>query len=271
MADNTLQWQWIVIIKDGLEVAFADDPDVFVAGNLLWYPVEGDNTVFGAPDVLTAFGRPKGYRGSYMQWREGDVPPQVVWEILSPSDRRGEMERKFEFYQRYGVEEYYLYDPARNALRGWRREGDLLREIENMNGWVSPRLGIRFELVGRELRIYDSDGRRFSTYVDVVARLEASERQNDRERQEKFLAQERAELERREKELAREMLDQARREKEAAQRFADEQRHATEQLALRAEKERLAKEEAQRRADEERVAKERLIAKLRELGIDPEL
>ncbi len=38
MADNTLQWEWIVTIKHGLEAVFAGDPNVFIAGNLLWYP-----------------------------------------------------------------------------------------------------------------------------------------------------------------------------------------------------------------------------------------
>ncbi|MCU0875242.1 MAG: hypothetical protein MUE50_23160, partial [Pirellulaceae bacterium] len=64
MSDNTLQFQWIVTLQGGLDALFRDDPDVFVAGDLLWYPVEGDNTVRAAPDVLVVFGRPKGYRGS---------------------------------------------------------------------------------------------------------------------------------------------------------------------------------------------------------------
>ena len=41
MAENTLQFRWIVTIKEGLEQAFRHRPDVFVAGDLLWYPVEG--------------------------------------------------------------------------------------------------------------------------------------------------------------------------------------------------------------------------------------
>ncbi len=44
MAENTLQFQWIVTIKEGLEAVFLDQPDVFVAGDLFWYPVEGDPT-----------------------------------------------------------------------------------------------------------------------------------------------------------------------------------------------------------------------------------
>lgn len=70
MADNTLQFEWIVTLKEGIEVLFRDDLNVFVAGDLLWYPVEGRPDLRTAPDVLVVFGRPKGYRGSYRQWVE---------------------------------------------------------------------------------------------------------------------------------------------------------------------------------------------------------
>src|SRR3954468_23816241 len=110
-SDNTLQYEWVVTIKGNLDVLFRDDPNVFVAGGLLWYPVEGQPGVRVGPDVLVVFGRPRGHRGSYRQWREGDVPPQVVFEVLSPRDRPEEMDRTFHFYDRHGVEEYYLYDP----------------------------------------------------------------------------------------------------------------------------------------------------------------
>src|SRR5260221_6389162 len=78
MADNTLQFRWIVTIQGGIDVVFAQNPNVFVAGDLLWYPVKGKPATRQAPDVLVAFGRPKGYRGSYRQWEEDDIPPQVV-------------------------------------------------------------------------------------------------------------------------------------------------------------------------------------------------
>jgi hypothetical protein len=78
MSDNTLQFQWITTLVGGLDSSFREDPDVFVAGDLLWYPIEGDNKTRTAPDALVVFGRPKGYRGSYMQWREeGGVAPQT--------------------------------------------------------------------------------------------------------------------------------------------------------------------------------------------------
>ena len=95
MSDNTLQYRWIVTITGGLSLLFADDPAVFVAGDLLWYPVEGHPEIRTAPDTMVAFGRPKGHRGSYWQWEEGGVAPQVVFEVLSPGNRAGELSRKF--------------------------------------------------------------------------------------------------------------------------------------------------------------------------------
>ena len=45
IADNTLQFEWIVTLKGGLDALFHADPDVFVAGDLLWYPVKGQPKV----------------------------------------------------------------------------------------------------------------------------------------------------------------------------------------------------------------------------------
>jgi len=41
MAENTLQFEWIAKLVGGLEAVFRDNPNIFVAGDLLWYPVEG--------------------------------------------------------------------------------------------------------------------------------------------------------------------------------------------------------------------------------------
>ncbi|MBW4640735.1 MAG: Uma2 family endonuclease [Gloeocapsa sp. UFS-A4-WI-NPMV-4B04] len=164
MADNTKQFRWIVTIQGGLDALFKDDPNVFVAGDLLWYPVEGDNKTRIAPDAMVVFGRPKGDRGSYQQCREDNIPPSVVFEVLSPGNRLPEMLNKLRFYERYGVEEYYMYDPDHEDLAGWLRSEDQLREIETIAGWVSPRLGIRFELPNEGLEIYRPDGQKFATY-----------------------------------------------------------------------------------------------------------
>ncbi|MDQ5911572.1 MAG: Uma2 protein [Pseudomonadota bacterium] len=180
MADNTKQFRYIMTIQGGLAALFANRPDVFVAGDLLWYPVEGRNTIRAAPDVMVVFGRPPGDRGSYQQWREDDVAPQVVFEILSPGNTTTEMVRKFDFYQRYGVEEYYLYDPDRGALRGWQRRSGQLQEIAVINGWISPWLGVRFTLEGTELVLYRPDGRHFESFIELDQRAEAEHQRAER-------------------------------------------------------------------------------------------
>jgi Uma2 family endonuclease len=178
MSDHDLQYKWIVVIKEGLEGQYGDDPNVYVAGNLLWYPVEGKPTIRGAPDVLVAFGRPKGLRGSYKQWQEGGIAPQVVFEVLSPGNRPGEMKRKFQFYEQYRVEEYYVYDPFRGSLEGWRRRGSELKKIARMRGYVSPRLGIRFEPhEGQDnLTIVNRRGEPFLTPQEISRRRAEAER-----------------------------------------------------------------------------------------------
>lgn len=183
MADNTKQFRWIMVIYHNLEWLFADDPNVFVAGDLLWYPVEGNNKIRQAPDVMVVFGRPKGDRGSYMQWKESNIAPQVVFEILSPGNTLTEMNKKQVLYDRYGVEEYYLYDPDKNDLSGWLRSGERLDVIESMENWTSPRLGICFNRSEDELQITRPDSRLFANYVDISRRLELAEQQIEQERQ----------------------------------------------------------------------------------------
>ncbi len=183
MADNTKQFRWIVVIEQNLEGLFADRADVFVAGDLLWYPVEGNNRLSTAPDAMVVFGRPKGDRGSYQQWKENNIPPQVVFEILSPGNTQREMERKLLFYHSYGVEEYYVYDPDRIQLEGWHRlEDGLLDRIESMPGWISPRLGIRFELA-EELQLYRPDGNPFLSFAEINQMLGQAEQRADQAEQ----------------------------------------------------------------------------------------
>src|SRR5687767_9253612 len=107
LAVNTIQFRWITMIKRGLDAVFLDAPDVFVA-----------------------FGRPKGDRGSYQQWREGGIAPQTIFEIVSPGNTVGHLTEKFQFYDTYGVEEYYLYDPDHSELDGWLRKGGRLTKIK---------------------------------------------------------------------------------------------------------------------------------------------
>jgi len=172
MADNTKQFRWILTIQQNIDWLYANDPQVFVAGDLLWYPVEGQAQITAAPDTMVVFGRPKGDRGSYKQWEEGNIAPQVVFEILSPSNKPLDMAKKLVFYDRYRVEEYYIYNPENDNLEIWiRSDGSLDRILETHN-WTSPRLAIRFDVSADELQIYRPDGTKFYSYIEVNTKLE---------------------------------------------------------------------------------------------------
>ena len=189
MSDNTLQFNWIVNIKENIEALYKDDPNVFIAGDLLWYPVEGSNTIRQAPDTMVAFGRPKGYRGSYMQWKEANIAPQVVFEILSPGNRAAEMNKKFQFYQQYGVEEYYVYDPYDIELIGWQREGQHLKAIPEIDNWASPLLKIRFAVTLETLEVYRPDGNLFLSLAETQAERDEIQQERNQAQAERNQAQ----------------------------------------------------------------------------------
>jgi Uma2 family endonuclease len=175
MADNTKQLRWIVRLYDNLEALFAKRADVFVGSNQFWYPVEGEPGTNQAPDVYVVFGRPKGDRPSYKQWEEGGVPMTVVFEILSPGNDFMEMDDKHAFYEDHGVEEYYLYDPDKNILKAFVRQGAVFPRVRPVHGLVSPRLGIRFDLSWPEMAVYYPDGRPFLTFEQVVTARKAAQ------------------------------------------------------------------------------------------------
>ncbi len=227
MSDNTLQWECMVTVKEGLEAQYADDPNVFVAGNLLWYPVLGHPEIRTGGDAMTAHGRPKGYRGSYKQWEEGGIPFHTMFEILSPGNRRGEMRRKFQFYERYGVEEYYVYDPYTNVWQGWLRNAQgQLDPIPSMEGWVSPRLGIRFSMQAGDLELYHPDGRRFTTFVALAQKVDAETLRADHAETEARKAKTKAER-------AKTRADKAKAEADKAKATAKKERERAERLAER--------------------------------------
>jgi Uma2 family endonuclease len=208
MSDNTLQFDWIVLIKSSLEVSFANRQDVFVAGDLLWYPVKGQPKIRIAPDVLVAIGRPKGYRGSYQQWKEGNIPPQVVFEILSPNNTAEEMRNKHAFYERYGVEEYYVYDPEDNVLEGYLRRGGKLAPITGISRWASPLLGIRFEWNADDLRLFHPNGSPFLSYVELSEEGQAAWREAAQQRRKAERAKRLAEAEKQRAEEQKQRADQ---------------------------------------------------------------
>ncbi|WP_235678369.1 Uma2 family endonuclease [Cylindrospermopsis curvispora] len=261
MADNTRQFTWIVKIKENLEILFKSNADVFVAGDLFWYPVKGSNKIKLAPDTMVVFGRPKGYRGSYRQWEEDNIPPQVVFEILSPGNTQDEMDKKKIFYLKYGVEEYYVYDPDRISLKVSIKENNSFKEIENFTTWTSPRLKIRFDMTQDELVIYYPDGSRFLSPVELSNYAEQErflkEQETQRAERERLLKEQETQRAERERLLKEQETQRAEREK----LLKEQERFLKEQETQRAERERLLKEQ-------EQIKYQTLLSQLKAKGID---
>jgi Uma2 family endonuclease len=197
MADNTKQARWIISLYNNLSGLFHGQ-DVFIAADLLWYPVEGSPKIVAAPDVMLVFGRPQGDRSSYMQWREEDIAPQVVFEILSPSNDTMEMLQKQRFYARHGVEELIVIDPG-------KKEGDaesfipyvlsgkgLVAADFPQADWTSPRLGVRFRQEGNLVKLFSPDGQVFRSFEEI--QFELKEQENLADAQKKRAEKAEAEL-----------------------------------------------------------------------------
>ena len=180
MADNTLQFEWIQVLTGNLAALYRDRADVFVGGNLLWYPVEGFPKIRRAPDALVVFDRPKVYRGSYKQWEEGNIPMTVVFEVRSPNDGDRLMKKKLKFYDRYEVEEYYMLDPEQHILEVYRRLAGQLGPQRLVGGnYTSPRLQIRFQVSEDAVAVFLPDGRPFMPFEEVEADRQRQRRRAD--------------------------------------------------------------------------------------------
>lgn len=193
MAQTDVHFNWITTLKGNLQSMFRHRTDVYVTADIFWYSNEKQPTLRVAPDLMVVFGRPNQERDSYKQWEEENIAPQVVFEVISKSNTVDEMQDKFLFYEKYGVEEYYAYHPIKNKFYAWLRNGDRLNTQLVMPDIVSPRLGIRLEIQSDTLRVYKPDGTRFVTFLQNAEALEEAQEEEKKAQEEAEKAQKEAE------------------------------------------------------------------------------
>jgi hypothetical protein len=205
-------------------------------------------------------------------WLEDGVFPQVIFEVTSPSNTDEEMRAKRAFYFGHGAEEYYEFDPEAGIWTGFVCDPatGVPEPVPQMDGYTSPRLGMRFGFRPLELLVYRPDGSRFLSFQELEEQRLAERRRADR-------AERRLDEERTRAEDAQRRLDEERTRAEDAQRRLDEERTRAEDAQRRLDEERTRAEDAQRRLDEQRIAAEqarreteRVRALLRAAGIDPD-
>ncbi len=250
MANSQYHFNWILFLADNLQMLFRDQDDrVAVLGDIQWYPVQGNNTITTAPDVMVCFGVPqdRGHnRTSYVQHREGGIGPSVVFEIDSETNTRAEIEQKREWYETYGVEEFYWIFSETPYVHVFIRDGEHLVEQTDISEWTSPLLNIRLDWSTDRLQIFKPDG----TLMLPIQQYVIEEKQ-------------RADQEAKEKRAALKKVKAETKAKKEAEERAEQER-------LRAEQEAKAKEEAEHRAELERQKAEQYAEVLRKLGIDPD-
>ena len=87
MAETDVHRDDMVDVIQMLRDHFADEPDVYVSGNLLMFYVEGDRRKHISPDVFVVRGVEKKDRDHYLVWKERKAPDAVI-EITLKSTRR---------------------------------------------------------------------------------------------------------------------------------------------------------------------------------------
>jgi hypothetical protein len=157
------------------------------------------------------------------------------------------MNQIFRFYETYGVEEYYVYDLTRHVLEGWQRSRGKLVPIRRINGYVSPRLGIRFDPSGDELVVYNPDGTPFLDSIQLSERFE-SEREHA--------------------EQAEQRADQEKQRADQEKQHADQEKQRADQEKQHADQEKQRADQEKQHADMEANNRKELIAKLNAMGID---
>lgn len=157
MAETDVHIQQLIYLREALRDYFRQDPNVYVAGNLFVYYVEGDPSQGVSPDVFVVKGVPKGDRRFFQVWKEGKAP-DVVFELTSKRTRYEDLGAKKGIYEVLGVQEYFLFDPLGEYLRpplmAFRLLPEGYRQVEE-EPLISQVLGLELRVEGNLLRLVD--------------------------------------------------------------------------------------------------------------------
>lgn len=216
MAETDIHRQVMVDLIEGLEDYFADDPMLYVSGDLLLFYEEGNRRKHVAPDVFVGRGvakRPP--RDSYLLWEEGRGPDLVI-EVTSRTTRREDQTKKLTLYRDVlKVPECFQFDPTEDYLKppfqGHRLIEGRYEPITPVEGRLpSAVLGLHLERSGLQLRLCEPvPGQRLPTRREARLQAEAALREAEAARQ---LAEARQQLAEARQQLAEAEAERLRRE-----------------------------------------------------------
>jgi Putative restriction endonuclease len=208
-----------------------------VLGNQFLYYAQGFPKLRVAPDVMVIFDVAPGGRDNYKIWEEGQVP-KVIFEMTSPGTKDQDLVFKKTLYEQLGVKEYWLFDPKgewlQEQLQGYRLRGETFEVIEDNR---SEPLQLRLQVEGRLISFYREDTGEKLLIADELAQA-----------------------------LRQEVLA-----RQQAEELVEQERQRAEQERQRAEQERQRAEQERQRAEQAENEVEQLKARLRSLGVNPEI
>ncbi len=183
MAETDIHRDIMADLIATLKLRYANNPKIYVSGNLLMYYVPGNKRKHVSPDVFVVRGVAKHLRDYYLVWEE-KKPPDVVIELTSRSTRKEDLKDKFQLYQdTLKVQEYFLFDPREEhlepSLQGVRLHQGRYVPIKNVKQRLpSEVLRLHLERDGLYLRLYDPAKKEWLLSPQERAEKEAEERQH---------------------------------------------------------------------------------------------
>ena len=162
VAETPLHYRRLADAAHALFMHYEARAGVYVGVNMMVYDERGNPRRFLSPDIFVAFGVADREREIYKIWEER--APSFVLEMTSKTTRK-EDERKMVRYARWGVTEYFLYDPRREYVDPPLRAFELVRGVyramqpvtlsNGERGIPSRTLGLELWLDKSVLRFYD--------------------------------------------------------------------------------------------------------------------
>jgi len=153
-----------------------------VLGNQFLYYAQGLPRMRVAPDVMVIFDVAAGGRDNYKIWEEGQVPA-VIFEITSKGTQDVDTGIKRELYAQMGVQEYWLFDPknewVKGQLQGYRLNDD--DEYDRINDGQSLVLGLRLSIEDKKIALHRLDNGEKLPFPSELAEQVAQERQAKQE------------------------------------------------------------------------------------------
>jgi Uma2 family endonuclease len=168
MAESDPARDYLIYGVETLDIYFANQPDVYVSGNLFIYYRQGVPSAVVAPDVFVVFGVEKKKRFTYKVWQEGGILPSFVLEITSATTQENDQPIK---YASLGIQEYFQYDPTGDyldhQLQGLNLVDGVYQDLPvqiSANGELtieSQVLGLSLTVCNGELRFFEkTNGRK---------------------------------------------------------------------------------------------------------------